>query len=96
MSALLGAAFGLMPCPSALAAYFSGLSSGSPSTAYIVIGLFAAGIAFSLTIVGMIVQVFGNRFSKTGSRLSHLPWSYIRGSLITLVGLVYLGVVALN
>ncbi len=96
MSALLGAAFGLMPCPSALAAYFSGLSSGSPINAYIVIGLFAAGIAFSLTTVGMVVQVFGSRFSKTDSRLSRLPWGYLRGVLITMVGLVYLGFVALH
>lgn len=91
MSALLGAAFGLMPCPSAMAAYFSGLSSGSPLEAYVVIGLFAAGIATSLTLVGMAVQVFGNRFANTGSRLSRLPWNYIRAGLITLIGLVYLG-----
>lgn len=96
MSVLLGAAFGLMPCPSAMAAYFSGLSSGSPATAYIVIGLFAAGIATSLTLVGMIVQVFGNRFTNTGSWLSHLPWNYIRAGLITAIGLFYLGHVALS
>ena len=96
MSALLGAAFGLMPCPSALAAYFSGLSSGSPVTAYVVIGLFAAGIASSLTMVGMLVQVFGNRLSKTNSRLSRLPWNYIRGGSITLIGLVYLAYVAFD
>jgi len=96
MSVLLGAAFGLMPCPSAMAAYFSGLSSGSPATAYIVIGLFAAGIATSLTLVGMIVQVFGNRFTNTGSRLSRLPWNYIRAGLITAIGLFYLGHVALS
>ena len=96
MSALLGAAFGLMPCPSAMAAYFSGLSSGSPVTADIVIGLFAAGIATSLTLVGMVVQVFGSRFTRAGTRLSGLPWNYIRAGLITLIGLVYLGHVALN
>lgn len=96
MSALLGAAFGLMPCPSALAAYFTGLSSGSPATAYLVIALFAAGIAFSLTTVGMGIQVLGSRLSKTGSRLSHLLRGYFRGVLITLVGLVHLGFVALE
>jgi len=94
MSALLGAAFGLMPCPSALAAYFSGLSSGSPVTAYVVIGLFAAGIATSLTLVGMCVQIFGGRLVNTKSRISKLPWNYIRAGLITLIGLVYLGHVA--
>ncbi len=34
MSALLGVAFGLLPCPSALAAYLSSVSIGSPVTAY--------------------------------------------------------------
>ena len=94
MSALLGAAFGLMPCPSAMAAYFSGLSSGSPVTAYIVIGLFAAGIAVSLTCVGIIVQVFGNRLIKAESWFSRMPWAYIRAGLITAIGLFYLGRVA--
>ena len=94
MSAVLGAAFGLMPCPSAMAAYFSGLSSGSPVTAYFVIGLFAAGIACSLTLVGMVVQVFGNRLTKANTWLSRLPWAYIRGGLVTLIGLIYIGHVA--
>ena len=94
MSALLGAAFGLMPCPSAMAAYFSGLSSGSPITAYVVIGLFAAGIATSLTAVGMIVQLFGSKLINAKSWISQLPWAYIRAGLITLIGLVYLGHVA--
>jgi ABC-type nickel/cobalt efflux system permease component RcnA len=100
MSALLGAAFGLMPCPSAMAAYFSGLSSGNPMTSYIVIGLFAAGIATSLTVVGMLVQVFGSRLVNSKSRnkswYSRLPWNYIRAGLITLIGLAYLGHVAFN
>jgi ABC-type nickel/cobalt efflux system permease component RcnA len=94
MSALLGAAFGLMPCPSALAAYFSGLSSGSPMAAYVVVGLFAAGIATSLTVVGMVIQVFGARLANKKTRFSGLPWNYIRAGLIVLVGLVYLGHVA--
>lgn len=94
MSALLGAAFGLMPCPSAMAAYFSGLSSGSPLTSYIVVGLFAAGIATSLTLVGIAVQFFGGKFTKTGSKLQKLPWAYIRAGLITLIGVIYLGHVA--
>lgn len=96
MSALLGAAFGLMPCPSAMAAYFSGLSSGSPVAAYVVIGLFAAGIATSLTLVGMVVQLFGSRLMQKGTRIARLPWGYIRAGLITMIGLVYLGHVALS
>lgn len=94
MSALLGAAFGLMPCPSALAAYFSGLSTGSPVQAYLVISLFAAGIACSLTFVGMLVQVFGRRLLNASSRISSLPWAFIRAGLIILIGILYLGHVA--
>ena len=98
MSALLGAAFGLMPCPSAMAAYFSGLSSGNPMTSYIVIGLFAAGIATSLSVVGIIVQIFGNRLIKSSSKAWYfrLPWTYIRAGLITLIGIGYLCHIALN
>ena len=59
-----------------MAAYFSGLSSGSPLTAYVVIGLFAAGIAMSLTTVGVIVQIFGNRLTNAKPWFSRLPWTY--------------------
>ena len=93
-SALLGVAFGLLPCPSAMAAYFSGMSEGSPIMAYSVIGLFAAGIASSLTLTGMLLQVFGKRLFGPKKRLSRLPWSFIRAGLITSVGLVYLARVA--
>jgi sulfite exporter TauE/SafE len=89
MSALLGVAFGLLPCPSAMAAYFTSMSSGSPVAAYGVIGLFAAGIAFSLTVVGMMVQIFGGRLLKTQSWFSRLPWTGIRAALILFVGICY-------
>ena len=89
MSALLGVAFGLLPCPSAMAAYFTSMSSGSPVAAYGVIGLFAAGIAFSLTVVGMMVQIFGGRLLKTQSWFSRLPWAGIRAGLILFVGICY-------
>ena len=89
-SALLGIAFGLLPCPSAMAAYFSSISIGSPFAAYAVIGLFAAGIASSLTVVGITVQTFGARFSKGQTKLQNLPWVWIRAVIITAVGLFYL------
>ena len=94
MSALLGIAFGLLPCPSAMAAYFSGMSEGSPLTAYTVIILFAAGIASSLTLVGIMIQKFGGSMSKKQWWLSRLPWPFIRAGVITSVGLFYLARVA--
>ena len=89
-SALLGIAFGLLPCPSAMAAYFTSMSEGSPVAAYAVIGLFAAGIATSLSVTGIVMQVLGQRLARREWKLPQLPWSYIRAGLITCVGLVYL------
>lgn len=89
MSALLGVAFGLLPCPSALAAYFTSMSTGAPVAAYAVIGLFAAGIASSLTCVGILVQRFGDQIYNRRSRLANLPWPYIRAILILGVGALY-------
>jgi len=90
MSALLGVAFGLLPCPSAMAAYFTSMSSGSPVAAYAVIGLFAAGIAFSLTSVGIAIQAFGGRLANSKSKLSSFPWAWTRAVLITSLGVFYL------
>ncbi|TWU35624.1 nickel/cobalt efflux protein RcnA [Novipirellula aureliae] len=89
MSALLGIAFGLLPCPSAMAAYFTSMSTGTPVAAYGVIGLFASGIACSITVFGIIVQLFGTQFSGRDSRWSKLPWPYIRAALILSIGLFY-------
>ena len=89
MSAALGVAFGLLPCPSAMAAYFTSMSAGSPIAAYGVIGLFAAGIASSLTLVGILIQLFGGRLLKSGSWLSRLPWQALRAALILCIGIFY-------
>ena len=89
MSALLGVAFGLLPCPSALAAYFTGIATGMPVAAYAVIALFAAGIASSLTLVGLLVQKFGDRLFKQKGRLARLPWAHIRAVVILMVGVIY-------
>ena len=89
MSAMLGIAFGLLPCPSAMAAYFTSMSTGTPVAAYGVIGLFAAGIACSITLFGMLVQVFGTRLLTSESKLAKLPWSYIRAGLILSIGMFY-------
>ena len=61
---------------------------------YLVIGLFAAGIASSLTVVGIIVQVFGRRLMNSETNKDawyvRLPWLHIRAGAITLIGLGYL------
>ncbi|MEM6777665.1 MAG: sulfite exporter TauE/SafE family protein [Planctomycetota bacterium] len=89
MSALLGIAFGLLPCPSAMAAYFTSMSTGTPVAAYGVIGLFAAGIACSITIFGVFIQVFGTRLISRDTAFARLPWPYIRAALILAIGIFY-------
>lgn len=89
MSALLGIAFGLLPCPSALAAYFASISTGSPVAAYSVIGLFAAGIASSLSVIGIFLQWVGCKPLKKSKRLQNLPWPYVRAALLLAIGSFY-------
>jgi len=88
-TALLGLAVGLLPCPSALAAYFTGLSTGQPWLAYSIIALFAGGIATSLIGVGVILQLFGSCLNSLSGRLKNVPWPYVRASLILGIGLFY-------
>ncbi|PQO38031.1 sulfite exporter TauE/SafE family protein [Blastopirellula marina] len=90
-TALLGIAVGLLPCPSALAAYFTGLSTGQPWLAYTIIALFAAGIATSLAGVGILLQVFGERFGQFSTKARQLPWGHIRALLILAIGVYYVG-----
>jgi ABC-type nickel/cobalt efflux system permease component RcnA len=89
-TAILGLAVGLLPCPTAMAACFAGLSSGSPATTYLIIGLFAAGIACSLSLTGIILQYFGERFGRRSAALAKLPWNLIRSVLILGIGMVYM------
>ena len=88
-TALLGIAVGLLPCPSALAAYFTGLSVGNPASAYLIIGLFALGIASSLTVVGVALQRFGQRLKASEGRLAAVPWPLVRAGLILGIGAFY-------
>lgn len=88
-TAILGLAVGLLPCPTAMAAYFAGLSSGSPAAAYLIIGLFSAGIACSLSLTGIVLQYCGEKFGRRSAALSQLPWGLIRSALILGIGLIY-------
>jgi ABC-type nickel/cobalt efflux system permease component RcnA len=88
-TALLGVAIGLLPCPSALAAYFASLSAGQPSTAYWTILWFSLGIGVSLTLVGWLLQWFGGGIAQRMSRFQHVPWPILRAALILTVAIFY-------
>ena len=63
------------------------MAHGSPAEAYSSIALFACGIACSLTVVGILIQRFGQRLTGRGGRLSKLPWATLRTIVVLLVGI---------
>lgn len=63
--------------------------SGDSVAAYVVIALFAAGIASSLSIVGVLLQTFGEKWFRGSGRSQSLPWGHIRAGLILSIGLFY-------
>jgi uncharacterized membrane protein YfcA len=62
------------------------------TSAWLTIGLFAGGIAVSISAVGLLLQYFG---TKLGGRLDKLAnpnvWAWGRAVVILCVGAVYLG-----
>jgi nickel/cobalt transporter (NicO) family protein len=90
LTMLLGMGVGLLPCPSAMAAYFAGLSSGKITAAYLTITLFCAGMATALFSIGMLLQysshALHHRFSNSTFSKG---WSLIRALLILGIGLFY-------
>lgn len=91
MAALLGLGGGLMPCPSALAAFLSSLASGQAAKAFTMITVFSAGAATSLIIAGAGLQQIGGRLAKasispTRQKLLHC----LRALLILMVGVFYI------
>lgn len=91
MTILLGVAVGLLPCPTALAAYFAGVSSGNPVQGYLVIGVFSAGISLSLILCGFLFQFIGSFFRHVhGNRISPKIFAYIQATAIILIGTFYL------
>lgn len=87
-TALLGIAVGLLPCPSALAAFFTGLSTGTPSQAYAIIALFGAGIAAALSVTGYLLRFLGTHFRSRVPRGS-IVWGLARAGIILGIGIVH-------
>jgi hypothetical protein len=64
-------------------------TSDGQQSSYSIIGLFAAGIASSLSVVGIVLQYCGEKCGRRSERLVNLPWNYIRSGLILGIGLLY-------
>ncbi len=91
LTLLLGFAIGLLPCPTALAAYFAGLSSGNPQEGYRVILVFSAGIAVSLALCGYCLQWIGASLSRwLPGEKSARRFAYLQAAVILLIGCMHL------
>ena len=91
VAALLGIGGGLIPCPTALAAYVSSIGAAKTSSALLTLGTFSLGIATSLTIVGVLIRYAGNHVAKFSNLKRHAKaLTYARASLISGVGGFYL------
>jgi len=44
----------------------------------------------ALSLVGILLQYFGEKFGRRSERLANLPWNYIRSAMILGIGLIYL------
>ena len=91
ISAFLGLGAGLIPCPSAMAAYLSSLASGSWENGLMIIGLFGLGIAASLSMVGCICLLSaGKMFTAAPVQRWVKHWPFMQALIIIGVGVCYL------
>lgn len=90
LSALLGMSGGLMPCPSALATYLSGLSSGNTAEGFFSILIYASGIAVSITLIGWAFHLIGEKAQHLVRRRSYTRWiGYVQAGSIFGIGVFY-------
>jgi len=90
VSALLGVSGGLLPCPSALATYLSGMSRGNTVDGFACILMFAVGIAVCLSILGVFFRYANSSLLRIKpSRLTAWLGDYAQGVIIMGVGVFY-------
>jgi len=90
VSAILGASGGLIPCPSAVATYLSGISKGDTASAFIAILFYALGIMACITAIGVIFSFAGEKAGKLvkGGRYGRYVM-YAQSALIMAIGTFY-------
>ena len=85
----MGAAAGLIPCPSALVVLLGAIAQGQIALGMVMIFAFSLGLAMTLTLLGLAVVYAGRalgRFNVPGTLLTALP--AVSAVLIVGVGLV--------
>ena len=85
---VIGFAVGLIPCPTALVALSSAISSRDFSRAVMVIALFSCGIFITLLTAGMIIVKFGRDIKQSFRMKRLLPYTHwFQSFLLVITGL---------
>ncbi|MCJ8275495.1 MAG: sulfite exporter TauE/SafE family protein [Bdellovibrionales bacterium] len=87
-SGLLGIATGIIPCPTVVVAYLSGLSTGNSLLGLQSVFLFALGMSISLVAVIVLFNM-GALKVRDKVNLSFIPfsWNHAQGVIFVLIGL---------
>ena len=87
-SSFIGIATGMIPCPTVIVAYLSGVSTGNTYVGLQSVTYFALGMFLALMLVVIAFNFGGqkviDRF-KDG-KLSNFNWGYVQGSLFIIIG----------
>ena len=81
----MGAAAGLIPCPSALVVLLGAIAQGQVALGMLLIVAFSAGLATTLTLLGLAV-VWASRFVRRVSVPSGLVTALPAASAVVIVG----------
>ena len=84
---MLGIATGIVPCPTLVGAYLSGLNTGNSFDGIQNIFFFAIGMGLTLLLVVSLVSLGGEKLlSKMSSKKHIINWGYLQGSLLIAIG----------
>ena len=88
-SGLLGIATGMIPCPTIVVAYLSGISRGDSLGGIYSVVLFAIGMCLSLLAVVTFVSFGGEKFFKriSGNNLAS-KWELVQGCAFIVIGII--------
>ena len=88
-STLLGVATGMIPCPTIVVAYLSGVSAGGSLLGVQSVVLFAIGMCISLMAVVTFCSFSGEKIvRKLNKSKTPLRWDLIQGSMFIIIGMV--------
>lgn len=87
-SGMLGFATGLVPCPSVVVAYLSGVSSGNSIMGLKLVIWFALGMALSLVSLVFLFTFGSKKLSGKLDKVSfNFNWNRVQGSVFFVIGL---------